>query len=259
MVGYAEPTYHVLLNQCHECSIGYLPNRSGVTDTLIIWNHFATVMNFSFLLQIGENAHTQRSPAPSQPTPQPTRPELTWWSFSFYQKTSKVPHQTLFTAKTSEWQKGQIWQSSGCCGADSQIYKCQVQLEAAKKLSSKSPSPLAGSCTNFRASSTSDIHSFSREMRQRRWYFCISSRKGLFLSSALLLYWMAGPLPPAEASGFLRTRMTESPLRNIFGMYRSLFTGFDFFLPGRKQWNELELELIYPVSSDHPYKSLSFH
>ena len=114
-------------------SIGYLPNRYGVTDTLIIWNHFATVMNFSFLLRIGENSHTQRSLAPSQLTPQPTRPELTWWSFSFYQKTSKVPHQTLFTAKTSEWQKGQIWQSSGCCGADSQIYKCQVQLEAAKK------------------------------------------------------------------------------------------------------------------------------
>lgn len=167
-------------------SIGYLPNRYGVTDTLIIWNHFATVMNFSFLLRIGENAHTQRSPAPSQLTPQPTRPKLTWWSFSFYQKTSKVPHQTLFTAKTSEWQKGQIWQSSGCCGADSQIYKCQVQLETAKKLSSKSPSPLAGSCTNFRASSTSDIHSFSREMR-RRWYFCISSRKGLFLSFSLAL------------------------------------------------------------------------
>ena len=54
-------------------------------------------------------------------------------------------------------------------------------------------------------------------------------------SPSLLLYWMAGPLPPAEASGFLRTRMTESPLRNIFGMYRSLFTGFDFFLPGIKQ------------------------
>ena len=55
---------------------------------------------------------------------------------------------------------------------------------------------------------------------------------------------MAGPLPPAEASGFLRTRMTESPLRNIFGMYRSLFTGFDFFLPERN-----ELELRFPVAS----------
>merc|ERR1719367_1705699 len=35
----------------------------------------------------------------------------------------------------------------------------------------------------------------------------------------------------AGASGFLRTRMTESPLRNIFEMKRSLLTGFDFFLP----------------------------
>ena len=51
---------------------------------------------------------------------------------------------------------------------------------------------------------------------------------------SLFYYWMAGPLP-AEARGFLRTRMTESPLRNILGMYRSLFTGFDFFLPVRKE------------------------
>ena len=64
-------------------------------------------------------------------------------------------------------------------------------------------------------------------------YFFPERTLSLFLS--LLLYWMAGPLPPAEASGFLRTRMTESPLRNIFGMYRSLFTGFDFFLPERNQ------------------------
>jgi len=31
--------------------------------------------------------------------------------------------------------------------------------------------------------------------------------------------------------GFLRTRITLSPLRNILGMYLSLFTGFAFFLP----------------------------
>ena len=189
--------------------------------------------------------HTHNDPLPHLNWhPNLPVPNLRGGHSRFIRKQDKVPHQTLFTAKTSEWQKGQIWQSLGCCGADSQIYKCQVQLKAAKKLPSMSPSPLAGSCTNFRASSTSDIHSFSREMRQRRWYLCISSRKGLFLSFSLLLYWMAGPLPPAEASGFLRTRMTESPLRNIFGMYRSLFTGFDFFLPERN-----ELELRFPVAS----------
>lgn len=31
--------------------------------------------------------------------------------------------------------------------------------------------------------------------------------------------------------GFLTTMMTESPLRNIFWMYLSRFTGFDFFCP----------------------------
>ena len=35
----------------------------------------------------------------------------------------------------------------------------------------------------------------------------------------------------AVANGFFSTRMTESPLRNILEMKRSLFTGFDFFLP----------------------------
>lgn len=38
-------------------------------------------------------------------------------------------------------------------------------------------------------------------------------------------------LPAAVASGLRRTRMTESPRRNIFEMKRSLFTGFTFFLP----------------------------
>lgn len=33
------------------------------------------------------------------------------------------------------------------------------------------------------------------------------------------------------ASGFFRTRITESPRRNIFGMNRSFATGFAFFLP----------------------------
>ncbi len=33
------------------------------------------------------------------------------------------------------------------------------------------------------------------------------------------------------AMGFLRTRITESPRRNIFEMKRSLFTGFAFFFP----------------------------
>ena len=32
-------------------------------------------------------------------------------------------------------------------------------------------------------------------------------------------------------SGFLSTTMTESPRRNILEMYRSLFTGLDFFFP----------------------------
>merc|ERR1719341_182810 len=36
---------------------------------------------------------------------------------------------------------------------------------------------------------------------------------------------------PAAARGFLRTRMTESPLRNILEMNLSLFTGFAFFFP----------------------------
>ena len=35
----------------------------------------------------------------------------------------------------------------------------------------------------------------------------------------------------AVASGFLRTRMTESPRRNILEMKRSLLTGLLFFLP----------------------------
>lgn len=33
------------------------------------------------------------------------------------------------------------------------------------------------------------------------------------------------------ANGFLRTKMTESPRRNIFEMNRSLLTGFTFFFP----------------------------
>merc|ERR1719222_505480 len=36
---------------------------------------------------------------------------------------------------------------------------------------------------------------------------------------------------PAAARGFLSTRMTESPLRNILLMNRSLLTGFAFFFP----------------------------
>merc|ERR1719458_453152 len=36
---------------------------------------------------------------------------------------------------------------------------------------------------------------------------------------------------PAAARGFFRTRITESPLRNILEMNLSLFTGFAFFLP----------------------------
>ena len=36
---------------------------------------------------------------------------------------------------------------------------------------------------------------------------------------------------PAAASGVLRTRMTESPRRNIFAMKRSLLTGLPFFWP----------------------------
>lgn len=32
-------------------------------------------------------------------------------------------------------------------------------------------------------------------------------------------------------NGFLKTKMTESPRKNIFEMNRSLFTGLTFFLP----------------------------
>lgn len=35
----------------------------------------------------------------------------------------------------------------------------------------------------------------------------------------------------AVASGFRKTRITESPRRNILEIYLSLFTGLDFFLP----------------------------
>ena len=69
----------------------------------------------------------------------------------------------------------------------------------------------------------------------RRYLNLWASRKTTLIGLSLFYYWMAGPLP-AEARGFLRTRMTESPLRNILGMYRSLFTGFDFFLPEKKEY-----------------------
>ena len=38
----------------------------------------------------------------------------------------------------------------------------------------------------------------------------------------------------AAASGFLRTRITESPLRNILAINLSLLTGFAFFFPEKK-------------------------
>ena len=42
-------------------------------------------------------------------------------------------------------------------------------------------------------------------------------------------------LPPW---GFLRTRMTESPRKNILLMYLSLLTGLAFFFPGRR-WRKV--------------------
>ena len=43
---------------------------------------------------------------------------------------------------------------------------------------------------------------------------------------------------PAAARGLLRTRMTESPLRNILEMNLSLLTGLAFFLPNFENWIE---------------------
>ena len=37
-----------------------------------------------------------------------------------------------------------------------------------------------------------------------------------------------------DAIGFLKTRMTESPRKNILLMYLSLLTGLAFFLPRKK-------------------------
>ena len=44
---------------------------------------------------------------------------------------------------------------------------------------------------------------------------------------------------PAAARGFFRTRMTESPRRNILEMKRSLLTGLAFFLPIMRIWGEI--------------------
>lgn len=51
--------------------------------------------------------------------------------------------------------------------------------------------------------------------------------------------------PAAVASGFLRTRMTESPRRNIFGINLSLFTGFAFFLPFPVRGNSVHISFTF--------------
>ena len=75
---------------------------------------------------------------------------------------------------------------------------------------------------------------------------------------------------PAAARGFLRTRMTESPLRNILEMNLSLFTGLAFFLPelilsyggatmSRKIKNEEEKLHFWLKSSPLPVFGSSVH
>lgn len=50
----------------------------------------------------------------------------------------------------------------------------------------------------------------------------------------------------AATRGFLRTRITESPLRNILEMYRSLFTGFPFFFcPFPDLGNSVHISLTF--------------
>merc|ERR1712001_3201 len=46
-----------------------------------------------------------------------------------------------------------------------------------------------------------------------------------------ILFHITSHLSAAVAKGFLSTKMTESPRRNILLMYRSLLTGFAFFVP----------------------------
>merc|ERR1719493_25983 len=45
------------------------------------------------------------------------------------------------------------------------------------------------------------------------------------------------------ASGFFKTRITESPLRNIFDMNLSLFTGLAFFFPFPVLGNSVHISL----------------
>ena len=54
----------------------------------------------------------------------------------------------------------------------------------------------------------------------------------------------------AAASGFFRTRITESPLRNILAMNLSLFTGLPFFCPANRGFN-MEF-IIHPGSQSRP-------
>lgn len=55
-------------------------------------------------------------------------------------------------------------------------------------------------------------------------YYIISLNNIKFIKLRFLDYYF----PAAVASGFLRTKMTESPRRNIFGINLSLFTGFAY-------------------------------
>lgn len=53
----------------------------------------------------------------------------------------------------------------------------------------------------------------------------------LFMNCKCTIYILKVYLLADDARGFLRTKITESPLKNIFEMNRSLLTGLTFFLP----------------------------
>ena len=52
----------------------------------------------------------------------------------------------------------------------------------------------------------------------------------------------------AAASGFLSTRITESPLRNILLIYLSLLTGLDFFFPLPALGTSVHISLTFSIT-----------
>ena len=67
-----------------------------------------------------------------------------------------------------------------------------------------------------------NLHTRSNRFLKKKNSYTISRSK----KNRWFLYLLAD-----VASGFLKTKMTESPRRNIFEMNRSLLTGFTFFFP----------------------------